>query len=136
MESAKVVNKILLSYLTLGATFGIGILVKNSNIQKALMGTGAVAAVAIASTNKQEDKDKQDRDTSLEESQVTQLRQQEAELQKALDEASSKRQAIDDDINSLQDEQNQLISAISDLSMLHQHIVFVRFIFLDFMILK
>ena len=46
MESAKVVNKILLSSLAFGATFGIGMLVKDDNIQKALIGTGAVGSMA------------------------------------------------------------------------------------------
>ncbi|MCC0177408.1 hypothetical protein I4641_10510, partial [Waterburya agarophytonicola K14] len=119
MESAKVVNKILLSYLALGATFGIGILVKDNNVQKALMGTGAAASMAcVAGTlvNKSKKNSDNNDNNNLLDSQVPELRSQEAQLQQSCDEKVAKIQAIETDINSLQNEQNQLVTLISDLS--------------------
>nr|MDJ0594452.1 hypothetical protein [Pleurocapsa sp. MO_226.B13] len=119
MESAKVVNKILLSSLAFGATFGIGMLVKDDNIQKALMGTGAVGSMAcvagaIVTNNKKDSHNNQD--NSLSDSQISELCSQEVQLQQSLNETTAKMQAVEADINSLQNEHDQLLSIISNLS--------------------
>ncbi len=119
MESAKVVNKILLSSLAFGATFGIGMLVKDNNIQKALMGTGAVGSMAcvagaLVTNNKKDSHDNQDNELSN--NRISEIRSQEAQLQQSFNEATAKMQGVEADINSLQTEQNQLLSIISDLN--------------------
>ncbi|MGL6341102.1 MAG: hypothetical protein ACRC80_18430, partial [Waterburya sp.] len=120
MESAKIVNKILLSSLAFGATFGIGMLVTNNeNIKKALMGTGAAGSMAcvtgaLVANKKKDSQNYQDNDSS--DIQISELRSQELQLQQSVNETTAKMQAIEADINSLQTEQNQLLSIISDLN--------------------
>ena len=119
MKPAKVVNKILLSYLGLGAIFGIGVVVENDNIQKALLGTGVVASLAcVAGTMAtKNNKDSQgDRDNGLLDDRLSELRIQQEQLQKSFDEKTAQMQAVETNINSLQNEHNQLLSVISNLN--------------------
>ena len=119
MKPAKVVNKILLSYLGLGAIFGIGVVVENENIQKALLGTGAVASLAcVAGTmaTKNNQSDRSDENNHLLDDRSSELRIQQEQLQKSLDEKTAQMQTVETDINSLQNEHNQLLSVVSNLN--------------------
>ena len=119
MKPEKVVNKILLSYLGLGAIFGIGVVVENNNIQKALLGTGAIASLAcVAGTmiSKEDNDSSSDSNGTISDDQLLELRNQEEQLRKSFDEKNAQMQAVETDINSLQNEHNQLLSVISNLN--------------------
>ena len=120
MESAKIVNKILLSSLAFGVvTLGVGMLVQQDNLKKALMTTGAVGSMtcvagALFTNGKRSSEDSQV--DNLLENRVQELRSQEIQLQQSFNEATAKMQQVEADINSLQTEHNQLLSVISDLN--------------------
>ena len=120
MESAKIVNKILLSSLAFGVvTLGVGMLVKEDNLKKALMTTGAVGSMtcvagALVTNGRRSSEDSQV--DNLLENRVQELHNQEIQLQQSFNEATAKMQRVEADINSLQTEHNQLLSVISDLN--------------------
>ncbi len=120
MKSAKVVNKILLISLAFGSvTFVAGMLAKDENIQKALVGAGAAGSIAGLSgalVTNSKNKSDNNRENELSDSRISEMRKEEAQLQKSFDDATVKMQAVEADINSLQVEHNQLLSIISDLN--------------------
>ncbi len=117
MESAKVVNKILLISLAFGSVTFVAGMLAESNIQKALIGTSAAGSMAsIAGALVTNSKKNDNQEDKLSDGQVAQLRDQETQLQQSFDEATEKMQAVETDINSLQTEHNQLLGIISDLN--------------------
>ncbi|MGL4759605.1 MAG: hypothetical protein ACRCXZ_09810, partial [Patescibacteria group bacterium] len=71
-------------------------------------------AGALVANKKKDFQNHQDNDSS--DIHISELRSQELQLQQSVNETTATMQAIEADINSLQTEQNQLLSIISDLN--------------------
>jgi myosin heavy subunit len=125
MESPKVINKVLLSSVAFGVSFGIGMLVSENKIKNALT-TGALAATAgFAGTlvsdakHREAERKKADGENLVEDSLPTgvhELKSQEDGLHQSIAEATMRMQEVETGINSLQTEHAQLLENISDLN--------------------
>ncbi|MBE9166688.1 hypothetical protein IQ238_03790 [Pleurocapsales cyanobacterium LEGE 06147] len=118
MESPKVINKVLLSSVAFGVSFGIGMLVSEKDIKNALT-TGALAATAGFAGALVSERKKADGENLVEDSlqtQVQELKTQEDWLHQSIAEATTKMQEVEAGINSLQTEHAQLLENIADLN--------------------
>ena len=120
MESAKVVNKILLSSVAFGVvSFGIGMLI-NSNqlnqLNKALTtgAIGGVASVAGALVTGSKKNIQEEQTDNSSDNRVRELKTEEISLQQSIADVTSKIQEAETNINSLQTEHNQLLGIIAD----------------------
>jgi hypothetical protein len=118
MESPKVINKVLLSSVAFGVSFGIGMLVSKADIKKALT-TGAIAIPASLAGALVSERKKADGENLVEDSLPTgvqELKIQEDGLHQSIAEATMRMQEVEAGINSLQTEHTQLLENISDLN--------------------
>ncbi len=127
MESPKVINKVLLSSVAFGVSFGIGMLVSQADFKNELkaLTTGALAATAgfagvlvSDAKHREAERKKADGENLVEDSLPTgvqELKIQEDELHQSITEATMRMQEVEAGINSLQTEQAQLLENISDL---------------------
>ncbi|MDJ0692260.1 MAG: hypothetical protein QNJ41_27685, partial [Xenococcaceae cyanobacterium MO_188.B32] len=119
MESSKFnLNKIILSAVTFGAaSFGIGMLISNNNVGKALA-TGAIGGTASATgaliTGVRKKEDNNLPESSL--NKIQELQDREKQLQDSIAEKTTKRDEVEVGINSLQTEHQQLVEEISNLN--------------------
>lgn len=118
MESPKVINKVLLSSVAFGVSFGIGMLISKADIKNALT-TGALAATAGFAGTLVSERKKADGENSVEDSLSTGVRElkiQEDRLHQSITEATMRMEEVEASINSLQTEHAQLVENISDLN--------------------